>query len=90
MILWKELAMEYRKEIESLLNCIEEAYCEFEKKVPNSYSIGLNILEKGIDLSTENVRLLSCSEPMDLFEEKTDIKKFKIDSKVEDDDWLFN
>jgi hypothetical protein len=89
MILWKELAMEYRKEIESLLNCIEEAYCEFEKKVPNSYAQGLKILEECLDLSTENVRLLSCSEPMDIFETNTERLNLK-KKEVEDDDWLFN
>jgi len=90
MISWKELAIEYRKEIESLLDYIEDACIEFEKKVPNSYAQGLKILEECLDLSTENVRILSCSEPMDLFEEKIDIQKFKIESKIEDDDWLFN
>ncbi len=89
MISWKELALEYRKEIEALLGCIDDACIELEKKVPNSYTKGLNILEKGIDLSTENVRLLSCSEPVDEFQTK--IEKANVKREEEkDDDWLFN
>jgi hypothetical protein len=89
MISWEELAIEYRKEIELLLDYIKYAYREFEKKAPNSYAKGLNILEESLDLAIENVRILSCSEPMDAVEKK-DIPKNKIENKVEDDDWLFN
>jgi len=87
MISWKELAIEYRKEIESLFDCIEGAYCEFEKKSPNSYAKGLNILEESLALSEENVRILSCFETIDVVEQKE--KKLNVENK-EDEDWLFN
>jgi len=89
MISWKELAIEYRKEIQELWNCIEDAYCEFNKKVPKSYEMGLNILDKGVDLSMDSIRLLSCSEPIDVICQKNNTVNSKKEIEEDTDDWLF-
>lgn len=60
MITWEELSKEYIKEINDLWTDIESAIIEFEKGMPKSYKSGLVILEKCLDLSTENVKMLSC------------------------------
>jgi len=60
MITWEELSKEYAKEINDLWHDIESALIELEKGMPKSYKNGIRILEKCLDLSIENVKMLSC------------------------------
>ena len=65
---WKEIALEYRKEIDELWADIDDAICELERGVPKSYRRGMHILEKNLAISKENVRILSYSEPFEVAE----------------------
>ena len=89
MITWEELSKEYAKEINELWTDIENAIAEFEKGMPKSYKSGLGILEKCLDLSMENVKMLSCFGTEETTKEdvcsKKSLKKetIKIDKKFE-------
>jgi hypothetical protein len=77
MITWEELSLEYKKEIENLWNDFEMAYVELEKGMPKSYKKGLHILEKGLEFSRENVRILSYMEPLGLRSKPKSITSIK-------------
>lgn len=59
---WKEIALEYRKEIELLHRDIDNAIIEFEKKMPRSFEKGLSILEHALAVSQENLYLTKFME----------------------------
>ena len=63
-MVWKELAEEYYREIMALQHDILLAHEVFEKKVPKSFAQGINILEKTVEISEENIRLLKMREPI--------------------------
>jgi len=66
MSAWQELALEYRKEIKEIWEDLEGALDELEKGAPKSYKKGMLILEKSLECSKENVRILSYTEPTGL------------------------
>jgi hypothetical protein len=61
---WQRTAKAYRKEIGELWKDIEDAIDELEKGMPKSYKKGLHMLEKALEFSMENVRILSYTEPL--------------------------
>lgn len=62
---WKELALEYRREIEALWKDIESACDVLYSKQPKSFAKGIHLLDKSLDFSSENVRILEYGEPID-------------------------
>jgi len=62
---WKEVALEYRKEIEALWDDIDKACVEFDKNMPRSFKKGVHILEKTLDFSKENVKIVAYGEPIE-------------------------
>ena len=62
---WERIANEYKKEIQALWSDIDRACIELEKKMPQSYMRGLNMLERSLDFSRESIRMLSCQEPLE-------------------------
>ena len=66
MVTWEEMAFEYRREIEALHKDMDTAWVELEGCTPKSAMRALRILEKSLDLSEENVRILSYVEPTEI------------------------
>ena len=60
---WKEIALEYKREIQDLLGEMNRACDEFSKGMPKSYKKGLHILENSLDFSEKSVRILNIREP---------------------------
>ena len=89
---WKELALEYRREIEQLWDDIDKSAFELERGVPKSFKRGLNMLEISLDLSQENVRILSYGEPLDNPVQPTALAAKTIETERKDDEdnfkWL--
>ena len=85
---WKDIALEYQKEVQELWADIEDAYVEFSKGVPKSFSKGLHLLEKSLDSSRENVRILRYIEPCDnkVYESKLIEKKKPQKSEKRDEE----
>jgi hypothetical protein len=59
---WQEIALEYHKEILQLHREIDAALVEFEKRIPRSFEKGIGILDKAMDDSGENLRLIRTME----------------------------
>jgi hypothetical protein len=59
---WKEIALQYKKEIEQLHRDIEHALEELDKKMPRSFEKGIGILDHALDDSQKNIYLISLSE----------------------------
>lgn len=78
---------EYKKELLNLMNDVWSAIQEFDKNMPKSFNKGIHILEKGLNMSEEHIRILSYME---------DSINFKPEQKKEDDNgkdnfkWLFD
>ena len=59
------MANEYRREIDALWEDMHNSYDELEKGMPKSFKRGMKMIEKSLDLSMENVRMLSYTEPIE-------------------------
>ena len=75
MITWEEIAKEYRREIEALWDDIHNAHEELNRGEPKSFKRGVKMIEKSLDFSTENIRILSYAE---LSQNKVEVVKKKI------------
>jgi len=75
---WKEIALEYKKEVEQIYEDIESAIEEFEKKMPRSFEKGIGILEHSLSSSQEVVRLLKIRECSIKVLKVPEIKKPKV------------
>ena len=79
---WEQIASEYKKEIRALWADIERASFELEKREPNSYIRGLNMLERSLDFSKESIRMLSYQEPLESKVNVVSPKKVKNERKI--------
>ena len=62
MLEWKEIALAYRKELEALWEEIDASCDELCKGMPRSFDVGLNRLDKSLDISKKHVTMLLYQE----------------------------
>jgi len=67
---WKEIALQYRKEIEILHKDIDSAIEELEKKMPRSFERCIKILEHSLCSSQDSFYLTSLMEYFILSEDR--------------------
>ena len=61
---WKEIAEEYRKELTAIHKDIHHACVELEKRMPRTHERVIAILEKALNDSEDNLRMLKMVEPI--------------------------
>ena len=69
---WKDICLEYKRELEELLSDVEYVHDHLSSKAPKSVSKSIDLLNKVLDLYWYHIKMISYREPFE--KSKTKLK----------------